>query len=876
MSVTVKELAKAVGTPVEKLILQLREAGVTIEAEDSPVAPQDKQALLAYLRRSTTSTTPSKEVRGERITITRKSVSQIKVAGSKKPGGRAAGSVVNVEVRKKRTYVKRSPIPEPETHEHDALPTEKEELIEEVASHLIKSSEGHPEEGRTKKDSDATTEVSPLTAELPADVFQLEEPAPTQIEETLSPEEQRKQAEERASREQEELQKRRSESKFRRKLKARAKRDADEEGFDAPPIAPLFDLKHQLGSRDALLGDKTLRRTRRSKTAKEIEAEENVFAISRHSFERPTVRVVREVLIPETLTVAQLAEKMSVKATEVIRALIKMGAMATINQVIDQDTASLVAEEMGHKAKLVRANALEESLFEQAKPSDHENESPRAPVVTIMGHVDHGKTSLLDVIRRTTVQQSEAGGITQHIGAYCVHVEKGDITFLDTPGHAAFTAMRARGAKCTDIVVLVVAADDGVMPQTEEAIAHAHAAKVPIVVAINKIDKPDADLERVRQELASRDVLSEEWGGQVLFVPVSAKTGQGVDKLLEAILLQAEICDLKAVAEGPARGVVIESRLDKGRGPIATILVQAGQLRRGDILLAGTEYGRIRALLDEKGNPLEAAGPSRPVEVLGLSSVPNAGDVAFVVADEKKARYITQLRQTKLKDTQLARAGVTTENLFAQMDASGTKILNIALKADVHGSLEALREALSRLSNPDVKIAIVHQGVGGINESDIQLAKTSHALMIGFNVRAEAAARRLAETESIPIYYYSIIYDVIAEVGKTAHSLIPPKIKEVILGTAEVRNVFNSSKMGAVAGCMVVDGTVKRGRPIRVLRNHIVIYQGELESLRRFKEDAAEVRSGMECGIGVKNYNDVKTGDQIEVFERVEVKEAVV
>lgn len=832
MSLTVKQLAKVVGTPIDKLILQFKEAGVFIETEDSSIAPQDKQMLLAYLRRGATSTVSEKETRGERITITRRSVSQIKVAGPKKPGGRTAESIVNVEVRKKRTYIKRKPILEQELPESDPIASiEKEELIK--------------------------VETSMLTSE------------PVQeTEKTVPSVEPQKQEEDRIKREREEFERRKLESKSRRKLKARARREADEEVVEETNIAPLFDLKHQLGSFE----EKAQRRGKR-KTTKEVEAEEHLFAISKHGFERPTARIVKEVLIPEKLTVAQLAERMSVKASEVIQMLIKLGVMATINQAIDQDTASLLVEEMGHKVKLVRSNAMEESLFPQTKIS--ESESPRAPIVAIMGHVDHGKTSLLDAIRRTHVHKNEAGGITQHIGAYCVHVEKGDITFLDTPGHAAFTAMRARGAQCTDIVVLVVAADDGVMPQTEEAVAHARAAEVPMVVAVNKMDKSDASLDRVQQELAKLGILSEEWGGQVLFVPVSAKTGQGIDKLLEAILLQAEIGDLKAPTEGPAKGVIIESSLDKGRGPVATLLVQSGLLRRGDILLAGTEYGRVRALLDETGTSLETAGPSRPVEVLGLSGVPNAGDMAFVIADEKKARQIASLRYAKIRETQLVRPGTSTENLFASLGISETKNLNVALKADVHGSVEALSEALNQLSNSDVKISVVHQGVGGINESDIHLAKASHALMIGFNVRAEAAARRLAETESVPIYYYSVIYDVITEVTKTARSLVPPKIKEVILGLAEVRDVFSSSKLGAVAGCMVIDGIVKRGYPIRVLRNQIVIYQGELESLRRFKEDASEVHNGLECGIGVKNYKDVKIGDQIEVFEKVEIERPV-
>ena len=589
-----------------------------------------------------------------------------------------------------------------------------------------------------------------------------------------------------------------------------------------------------------------------------------------HGFTAPTQPIVREVPIPETITVADLAQKMAVKAAEVIKVLMQMGTMVTINQVLDQETAAIVVEEMGHKAKLLKENAIEEELVQEAEEGEA---LPRAPVVTIMGHVDHGKTSLLDYIRKSQVAAGEAGGITQHIGAYRVNTPNGDITFLDTPGHEAFTAMRARGAKVTDIVVLVVAADDGVMPQTREAIQHARAAGVPLIVAINKIDKPEADIDRVKQALAQEEVIPEDWGGDTIFVPVSAKTGEGVDQLLEAISLQAEILELKAVAEGPARGVIIESRLDKGRGPVATVLVQKGTLKKGDILLAGVEFGRVRALIDDQGRSVNEAGPSVPVEVLGLSGTPNAGDEAVVVPDERKAREIADFRQEKLRDMKLARQqAAKLENMFSQMQEGEARALNIVLKGDVQGSVEAISDALEKLSTDEVQVKIVSSGVGGITTSDVNLAVASNAIIIGFNVRADAAAKRLIDEEGVELRYYSVIYDLIDDVKQAMTGMLAPEFKEEIIGLAEVRDVFRSPKFGAIAGCMVVEGVVKRNNPIRVLRDNVVIFEGELESLRRFKEDVNEVKQGLECGIGVKNYNDVKVGDQIEVYERVEVK----
>ncbi len=587
------------------------------------------------------------------------------------------------------------------------------------------------------------------------------------------------------------------------------------------------------------------------------------------SFTRPTAPIIREVSIPETITIADLAQKMSVKAADLIKAMMKMGSMVTINQVIDQETATIVVEELGHKAKLLKENAIEEDLAQEKGLGEL---VARPPVVTIMGHVDHGKTSLLDYIRSTKVALGEAGGITQHIGAYHVDTNKGTICFLDTPGHAAFTQMRARGAKVTDIVILVVAADDGVMPQTIEAIQHAKAAKVPLVVAVNKIDKPGADPDRVRQELAGKEVVPEEWGGDTMFVQVSAKSGEGIDELLDAILLQAEVLELRTVADGPAHGVVIESRLDKGRGAVATVLVQGGTLRKGDVLLAGREFGKVRAMFNENGKPVDVAGPSIPVEVLGLTGVPAAGDDAIVVADERKAREVALFRQGKYREVRLAKnQAIKLENMFSQMQEGGSHTLNIVLKADVNGSVEALQDALKKLSNEEVRVNIVASGVGAITESDVNLAIASTAILIGFNVRADSSAKRLISEAEVDLHYYSIIYEAIDEVKKAISGLLKPEIKEQIIGLAEVRDVFHSPKFGAVAGCLVVDGVVRRSNPIRVLRNNVVVYEGELESLRRFKDDIQEVKAGTECGVGVKNYNDVQIGDHIEVYERVTI-----
>ncbi|MBV6540840.1 translation initiation factor IF-2 [Ursidibacter maritimus] len=656
-----------------------------------------------------------------------------------------------------------------------------------------------------------------------------------------------------------------------------AERDSDRRSEGGRGRGKNGVAKAKKGGRDDENGNKNERNAdrRNQKDLKGKGKQAKKGSALQQAFTKPVQTVKTDVVIGETITVAELANKMAVKATEIIKTMMKMGEMVTINQVIDQETAQLVAEEMGHKVILRKENELEESVLEDR--DIHAEKVTRAPVVTIMGHVDHGKTSLLDYIRKAKVAAGEAGGITQHIGAYHVETDDGKmITFLDTPGHAAFTSMRARGAKATDIVVLVVAADDGVMPQTIEAIQHARAAGAPIVVAVNKIDKPEANPDRVEQELLQHEVISEKFGGDVQFVPVSAKKGMGIDDLLEAILLQSEVLELTAVKEGMASGVVIESYLDKGRGPVATILVQSGTLNRGDIVLCGFEYGRVRAMRDENGKDIQSAGPSIPVEVLGLSGVPSAGDEATVVRDEKKAREVALYRQGKFRDVKLARQQkAKLENMFTNMAEGDVAELNVIVKADVQGSVEAICQALNELSTAEVKVKVVGSGVGGITETDATLAAASNAIVLGFNVRADATARRVIETENIDLRYYSIIYELLNEIKAAMSGMLQPEFKQEIIGLAEVRDVFRHPKFGAIAGCMVTEGIVKRNNPIRVLRDNVVIFEGELESLRRFKDDVSEVRNGMECGIGVKNYNDVKVGDQIEVFEVVEIKRTI-
>jgi len=826
--VTVKELAQVVDTPVERLLQQMREAGLSHTSAEQVVTDNEKQALLAHLK----SSHGAKVDEPRKITLQRKTTTKLKVGGSK---------TISVEVRKKKTFVKRSA---------DEIEAEKQRELEqqraaEEAARAKAEEEARQraeEESRRQAEERARAEAEAKPAPV-APAAAVEAPAPAA--------EERKREEPRRVEEP------------RRTEKARD----DDERRDRKHAQHRPSLKSKaLLTRTVRSGDDDADGFRRGGRGGKSKLKKR----NQHGFQSPTGPVVREVSIGETITVSELAQQMSVKAAEVIKFMFKLGSPVTINQVLDRETAQLVAEELGHKVKFVSDNALEEQLAESLK---FEGEAvSRAPVVTVMGHVDHGKTSLLDYIRRAKVAAGEAGGITQHIGAYHVETDRGMVTFLDTPGHAAFTAMRARGAKATDIVILVVAADDGVMPQTQEAVQHAKAAGVPIVVAVNKMDKPEANPDNIKNGLAALDVIPEEWGGDAPYVPVSAKAGTGIDELLEAVLLQAELLELKATPTAPGRGVVVESRLDKGRGPVATVLVQDGTLRQGDMVLCGVNYGRVRAMLDENGKPIKEAGPSIPVEILGLDGTPEAGDELIVVADEKKAREIALFRQGKFREVKLARAHAgKLENIFETMGQDEKKTLNIVLKADVRGSLEALQSSLGDLGNEEVQVRVIGGGVGGITESDANLALASNAVLFGFNVRADAGARKIVEQEGLDLRYYNVIYDIIEDVKKALSGMLGSDVRENILGVAEVREVFRSPKFGAVAGCMVLEGNVYRNRPIRVLRDDVVIFEGELESLRRFKDDVAEVRAGMECGIGVKSYNDVKAGDKIEVFEKVEV-----
>ncbi len=847
--VTVRQFAGVVGIPVERLLAQLGEAGLEVKNADDTISDDQKMQLLKHLRSSHESTELSGIVEPKKITLKRKTVSQLKQSGSQ---GRAA-KTVNVEVRKKRTYVKRAVLTEDAEREEAARKQEEEE--KRRAEQAVLQAEQKAREEKERAEAELLRQAEEEKARKEAEEIAAAQ-AKAAVEQTPA-----------------------TEAAAEPKGKAREAKAAPKEvrpGNDARPASKgkrkPFESEDDRGTRygreelHVTTGKSGKRRNKKGGGARS-----GAQGSAEHGFAMPTAPIVREVTIPETITVGELAQKMTIKASEVIKALMNLGTMATINQVLDQDTAALLVEELGHKVKLLKENAIEDALYLGSEGTGEQ--LTRAPVVTIMGHVDHGKTSLLDYIRTSSVASGEAGGITQHIGAYHVDTPKGSITFLDTPGHEAFTAMRARGAKATDIVVLVVAADDGVMPQTREAIQHARAAEVPIIVAVNKMDKPEAQPDRVKQELVNEGVIPEDWGGDTMFVHVSAKAGTGVDELLDAILLQTEVMELTAIVNAPARGVVVESRLDKGRGTVATVLIQNGTLRKGDILLAGQEYGRVRAMVDENGKQIDEAGPSIPVEVLGLAGSPNAGDEAFVVSDERKAREIALFRQGKFRDLKLARQqSAKLENMFSSMEEGKVNTLNLVIKADVQGSVEALGEALTRLSTDEVRVKIVASGVGGINSSDANLAVASNAVIIGFNVRADASAKKVIEDEGLDLHYYSIIYDVIDEVKQALSGMLEPEYKEEIIGLAEVRDVFRSPKFGAIAGCLVVDGVVKRSNPIRVLRDNVVIYEGELESLRRFKDDVSEVRSGTECGIGVKNYNDVKAGDQIEVYERVLVK----
>ncbi len=824
--VKVTQFADVLKVPVERLLSQLDEAGIKVSGADDVISDAAKLELLTYLRQSHGRQEPSGST-PNRVTLRRKSLSEIRMAGAQSRQQRT----VNVEVRRKRTYMKRDVLEEQARQRQAEIDRQHQEEAEKKAREQqeLDARRKTEEEARRKTEEDAEG------ARRKADV------------------EARQAAEERVRVAAED--KRRKEAEARERDERR-RRQAREEAS-----ATRYGRK-ELHVAENKSGRRRKKKIRRRPVHVEVD--------TRHGFEKPTAPVVREVSVPETIAVAELAQKMAVKSSEVIKAMMNMGVMATINQVLDQDTAILVVEEMGHAAQALKESKFEEELLGTGKTEAEQ--LPRAPVVTIMGHVDHGKTSLLDHIRRTRVAAGEAGGITQHIGAYKVETKKGTITFLDTPGHAAFTAMRARGAQVTDLVVLVVAADDGVMPQTIEAIQHAKAAGVPIVVAVNKIDRDDADPERVRNELSQHEIIPEAWGGENMFVDVSAKTGQGIDDLLDTILLQAEVLELKAPVEGPAAGVVLESSLEKGRGAVATVLVTQGQLKTGDTLLAGQEYGRVRAMFDESGKSLDVAGPSMPTVVLGLSGAPNAGDDMLIVADERKAREVALYRQGKFRDVRLAqRRTAKLEDMLTQMGEGEEKAMQIIVKADVQGSAEALRESLSKIGNEEVNVKVIGSGVGGITESDVNMAAASNAMLIGFNVRADSAAKTAIKETGLDVRYYSVIYEIIDDVKVIVSGMLAPEIREQIVGLAEVREVFRSPKFGAVAGCMVEDGYVKRHNPIRVLRDNVVIFEGELESLRRFKDDVNEVRAGTECGVAVKNYDDVQVGDQIECFDRVEV-----
>ncbi|BCV29324.1 translation initiation factor IF-2 [Shewanella algae] len=879
---TVEKLSTEVGKSVERLIEQFSKAGMKKGKNDS-VTEAEKQQLLDYLKKQHgADSAPTK------MTLQRKTVSTLSVAGS---GGQSKD--VKVEVRKKRTFVKRDPAELARQAEEQARAEAEAKAQAEAEAKAKAEAEAKAKveaeakakaeaEAKAKAKAKAAQDAGKAKEEVKADPKTSAEQEAARVEaerlKAAQAEAVKRKADEEAARAAaearrlaEENEKRWAEEE-RQRLEAEKRSDhhitTSKVARAAEDTSDMDEEKRGRRSRHKSAGKK---RTKDSRDGRERNIRNRAPQSMNHGFNKPVAAVNRDVRIGETITVAELAQKMAIKATEIIKTMMKMGSMVTINQVLDQETAQLVAEEMGHKVVLIRENELEHQVLADRDGEDVKLE-PRAPVVTIMGHVDHGKTSLLDYIRRTKVAAGEAGGITQHIGAYHVETDNGMITFLDTPGHAAFTAMRARGAKATDIVVLVVAADDGVMPQTIEAIQHAKAGGVPLIVAVNKMDKPEADIDRVKSELSQHGVMSEEWGGDNMFVFVSAKTGMGVDELLEGILLQAEILELKAVRDGMAAGVVVESQLDKGRGPVATVLVQEGTLRQGDIVLCGLEYGKIRAMKDENGKSITEAGPSIPVEILGLSGVPSAGDEATVVRDERKAREVALYRQGKFRDIKLARQQKSKlENMFANMTEGEVKELNIVLKSDVQGSLEAIVDSLTRLSTEEVKVNIIASGVGALTETDATLAAASNAIMVGFNVRADAQARKTIESESVDLRYYSVIYDLIDEVKSAMSGMLSPEFKQEIIGLAEVRDVFKSPKLGAIAGCMVTEGIVKRSAPIRVLRENVVIYEGELESLRRFKDDVSEVRNGMECGIGVKNYNDVRVGDQIEVFETVEV-----
>ncbi len=945
--VTVKQLAQVVGTPVEKLLEQLKDAGIDKSGEGDSISDAEKFTLLSHLREARGGGASASS--GKRISLKRKKVSELKTD----PSGRRK---VAVEVRSRRTYVRpgseeeadaaasaadAAPVADMSSAENPVAPTADDvaatpevgdtsavesmsadaetsatdaanaaaaaavAAAEAEAAAAVEKAEAEAEATAVKAaEAEAAEAKAAAEAEAAAAAKRVEPATPEELEKQAKLEEQRLAAEAKAialaekqierqvlgekRKENAENAKRESERREQERLQQEAQRRA---AMEAQQAASSSDRGNAGGrGKDArgrgrgkpgggagggggrfgrnqlhVAKGKSGRRKDRSRRALPANFE------AKHGFERPTAPVVRDVDVPETITVAELAQKMAVKAAEVIKAMMGMGVMATINQLLDQDTAILVVEEMGHRANAMSADDVEAALAALVAGEREGDTEARPPVVTVMGHVDHGKTSLLDYIRKSRVASGESGGITQHIGAYQAETDNGPITFLDTPGHAAFTSMRARGAKATDIVVLVVAADDGVMPQTVEGIQHARAAQVPMIIAVNKMDKEEADPERVRNELSQHEVISEDWGGDVQFVPLSALTGDGVENLLDAISLQAEVLELEAIPDGNASGIVIEASLDRGKGPVATVLVQEGTLKRGDNFICGQVTGRVRAMFDEDGRAVAEAGPSSPVQVLGLSATPNAGDEMIVAADEKSARELAELRTDKSRDARLAaRQPQRLDDVFSQVKG-GTPTVNFVVKADVKGSYEAIRESLEKLSTEEVEVRVMGGGVGGITESDANLASASDAILVGFNVRADATARRLIQERGVELRYYSVIYELIDLAKELAGGKLAPEVRETIIGTADVREVFTSPKFGLIAGCMVVDGVVRREEPIRVLRENVVIYEGELESLRRFKDDVKDVHMGTECGIGVKNYLDVKVGDQIEVFTRTEI-----
>ena len=853
--VTVRQLAETVGAPVDRLLKQMADAGLPHTSDAEPVTEDQKQKLLAHLKQSHGSSLSAPK----KITFKKKSV------GTLKTGQGRTGRNVSVEVRRKRTYVKRpepvkalpeTPAPrQPSQTEVEARRIREEELARKAAEQESRQAETErkAEESRRREEEEARLAAERKAEEEKAAKDAAEKKAKEQSRAIEQPPDAAAKAAAATA-----------EAQARAQASEKAGKRVKSKDRERTGRSEFGDGRQ--GRRELSLKSERRGRRRHRPTPIKIEQHGGEF--------NPTEFIAREVEVPDVIAVGELAQRMTVKASEVIKTLMGLGVMATINQVIDQDVATLVVEEMGHKVTLIHEDAIEQAL-EQSLRVEGEGE-PRAPVVTVMGHVDHGKTSLLDFIRNTRVVSGEAGGITQHIGAYSVDTDRGHITFIDTPGHAAFTAMRARGAMVTDIVVLVVAADDGVMPQTEEAIQHAKAAEVPIVVAVNKMDLAGADPEKVTKELAAKGVAPEEWGGETQFVKVSAVSGEGINELLEAILLQAELLELKAVPDAPARGVVIESRLDRGRGSVSTVLVQNGGLKQGDIIIAGEYHGRVRAMLDDQGGQTSQAGPSQPVEVLGLSGTPGAGDSFSVVTDERSARGLAEFRRDKTQEQRQAmQQAAKLDNLFAKMGEGEKRVLKLVVKADVRGSLEAIVQSLAKLGNDEVAVTVLGSGVGAITESDANMAFTYGAAVFGFNVRADNAAKAVVEREALDLRYYSVIYEMIDDVKQVLSGMLAPEMREEILGVAEVRDVFRSPRFGQIAGCMVTEGTVFRNRPIRVLRDNVVIYEGELESLRRFKEDVQEVRNGTECGIGVRNYNDVRAGDLIEVYDSQEVARAL-